>query len=464
MISTPAPKSTVAALPLTSSPANFTATRNACKLCAPLGACLALRGVEGCVPLLHGSQGCATYIRRYVISHFREPLDVASSNFAEATAVFGGGDNLRIAMENVVRQYRPQLIGIATTCLAETIGEDVSLLVRQIRAQAATPLPEIVHVSTPAYRGTHVDGFHATVRALVETLAEGGPGDGSVNLIPGIVSPADLRWLKSLMADFGLEVNLLVDYSDPLDGPVWTEYQRIPPGGTPLATIRRAGRARATIELAAAGQGPSAGQWLEQRFGVPRHELPLPVGVRSTDRLVDLLTRLSGREAPEQYQQQRGRLLDSYVDAHKYVSGRRAVVFGDQDLVLGLAGFLAEIGVAPVLCASGAESGRFAERLDALLDDSRLERAAAEAVDFEEIEEQAVQLSPDLLVGSSKGYRLARRLEKPLIRVGFPIHDRVDGARILHLGYGGAQQLFDRIANALIAGAQDASPVGYQYM
>ena len=52
----------------------------------------------------------------------------------------------------------------------------------------------------------------------------------------------------------------------------------------------------------------------------------------------------------------------------------------------------------------------------------------------------------------------------PLVRVGFPIHDRIDGPRLLHLGYRGAQQLFDRIVNALIEAAQDASPVGYSYM
>ena len=105
----------------------FVSTRNACRLCAPLGACLAFRGVEGAVPFLHGSQGCSTYIRRYMISHFKEPMDIACSNFGETTAIFGGKQNLRIGLENVVRQYKPQMIGIATTCLAETIGDDVSL-------------------------------------------------------------------------------------------------------------------------------------------------------------------------------------------------------------------------------------------------------------------------------------------------------------------------------------------------
>ena len=52
-----------------------------------------------------------------------------------------------------------------------------------------------------------------------------------------------------------------------------------------------------------------------------------------------------------------------------------------------------------------------------------------EGVDFAEIERQAEELKPDLVIGSSKGYGLARRMKIPLIRVGFPIHDRIDGPR-----------------------------------
>lgn len=54
------------------------------ELCAPAGCLTGLqKGIEGCVPLIHGSQGCATYIRRYMISHYKEPVDIASSNFSE---------------------------------------------------------------------------------------------------------------------------------------------------------------------------------------------------------------------------------------------------------------------------------------------------------------------------------------------------------------------------------------------
>ncbi len=103
----------------------YVSTTNACKLCKPLGACLAFRGMEGAVPFLHGSQGCATYMRRYIISHFREPMDIASSSLGEKQAVYGGGPNLKQGLGNVMNKYGAGLIGVATTCLTETIGDDV---------------------------------------------------------------------------------------------------------------------------------------------------------------------------------------------------------------------------------------------------------------------------------------------------------------------------------------------------
>jgi nitrogenase molybdenum-iron protein NifN len=87
-----------------------------------------------------------------------------------------------------------------------------------------------------------------------------------------------------------------------------------------------------------------------------------------------------------------------------------------------------------------------------------------EGLDFCEIEKLAEDLAPDFMVGHSKGYTLARKLGIPLIRVGFPIHDRFGGQRILHVAYRGTQSLLDRIVNAIIEQQQEASPVGYAYM
>jgi nitrogenase molybdenum-iron protein NifN len=84
--------------------------------------------------------------------------------------------------------------------------------------------------------------------------------------------------------------------------------------------------------------------------------------------------------------------------------------------------------------------------------------------DFATVAELAPDLRPDFLLGNSKGYSLARKLDIPLIRVGFPIHDRIGAQRLHTLGYRGAQELFDRIVNALLERKQEKSDVGYSYL
>ncbi len=449
---------------------DFVATRNACKMCTPLGACLAFVGIEGCLPLMHGSQGCSTYIRRYLISHFREPLDVASSNFGEQAAIFGGQTNLATALGNVIQGYRPQAIGIATTCLSETIGDDVAMFLHEFRteqaASGAAELPVLIHASTPSYAGSHHDGFIEAVRATVDALAEGGDREaGLVNVLPSNVSPADLRHLRQIVEDFGLEPILLPDYADRLDGPSWQEYRRIPDGGTPLAEVRRMGRAAATLELGTSAKPhATAGATLASKHSVPRHRLALPIGVRATDALFDVLQSVSGRETPQHHADERGRLVDSYVDAHKYVFGKRVVVYGDEDLVAAMAGLLAEVGMLPVLCASGGRSGTLADAIAAAAPQLSSAPTVLEGIDFEELTDAAAAADADLIVGHSKGYKLARQLDLPLVRVGLPIHDRFGAARLLHLGYRGTQQLFDRIVNTLLEVKQDTSEMGYTYI
>ena len=207
-------------------PAPYVSTTNACKLCTPLGACLAFRGVAGAVPFLHGSQGCATYMRRYIISHFREPMDIASSSLGEKHAIYGGGPNLKQGLQNVMCKYGPQLIGVATTCLTETIGDNVPMFVKEFwkeQQENGMDLPRIVTVSSPSYHGTHMEGFHRAVRALVDQLVEPTERNSNVNLLPGFVSPADIRHLKEILEDFGI------------NGIISTRYFRNPgrshPGG-----------------------------------------------------------------------------------------------------------------------------------------------------------------------------------------------------------------------------------------
>lgn len=442
---------------------------NACKLCTPLGACLAFKGVAGTVPFLHGSQGCATYIRRYLISHFREPMDIAASNFAEHSAIFGGREVLHTGLANVTRQYLPELIGIATTCLSETIGENMPALLHEYRQKiAAEPgQPALVHVSTPSYRGTHADGYYAAVRALVETLAEPAAPNGRtpITIFPGFVSAADLRHFREMLAAFKVPAVVAPDYSDTMDGSSWAEYQRIPAGGTPVSDFRGMSRSVGAIEcgrmLTRAGQ--TAATHLA-KLGVPIKRLGFPIGIRETDAFCAAVTELSGKPMPAELEAARGRLIDAMVDGHKYVFNQRAVVYGEEDFVIGLTSFLCEVGIKPVLCATGGRNKHFAEALRTAvpeLPENTIVRAGA---DFSEIETIAVETKPDVIVGHSKGYALSRRLNIPLLRCGFPIHDRLGGHRVLHVGYAGAINLYDALVNLILARKQESSSVGYSYL
>ena len=445
-----------------------TATQNACKLCNPLGACLAFRGIENCVPFLHGSQGCATYIRRYLISHYKEPIDIASSNFHEETAVFGGSHNLKIGLKNVSDQYKPDVIGVATTCLSETIGDDVPMILREYKKEFknCSPMPILIHASTPSYQGSHIDGFHAAVHASVKALAEKMPWQRLINLFPNMVSPADLRYLKEILEDFGVPYMMLPDYSQTMDGGPWGEYHRIPPGGTPASAIATAASAMASIEFGSTIEASkSAAGYLDVMFGVPAYHLPLPIGINGSDKFFSLLETLTGERRAEKYEDERRRLVDAYADGHKYVFDKRVIIYGEEDLVIGMTAFLREIGMVPVLCASGGKSGLLKQRIGELVPDmDELGIKVREGVDFVDIEDEAKILQPDFLIGNSKGYTMSRKNNIPLLRLGFPIHDRFGGQRMHHLGYRGTQELFDRIVNTVIEQRQNASSIGYTYM
>ncbi|MDR2501309.1 MAG: nitrogenase [Treponema sp.] len=462
---------------------NFTSTRNACKLCAPLGASLALRGIEGCIPLIHGSQGCSTYIRRYAISHFREPLDIGSSNFTESAAIFGGRENLFTALDNLTRSYKPQAIGITSTCLAETIGEDLPMYLKQYEAERsrggrnnACLEPVIFYASTPSYRGTHMDGFHEAVYAALSALAgEGaGPEKGApprINLISGLVSAEDIRELHRILRSFTgspdsrgpCPYTLFPDYSETLDGPSWETYQKLPQGGTRLDDIRGMGRAAGTLYLGRPS-GADAGRWLLDCRGVPLVNAELPIGIENCDSFFASLSELWGREIPETWAKERGRLVDAYIDGHKYVNGKRAVIYGEEDFAAALASFLDEIGVVPVIAATGAENSGFRARLGQAPRNTKEKMEIMEDADFAGMLEKAKFLKPDFVMGHSKGLYLARNLGVPLVRCGFPIHDRIGGQRILHLGYRGTLNLFDLICNALMEETQARHENGYTYL
>ncbi|HSD57051.1 MAG TPA: nitrogenase component 1, partial [Methanotrichaceae archaeon] len=276
-----------------------TATVNPCSMCMPMGSVFVFRGIEGCMPLFHGSQGCSTYMRLYLAHHFREPVDIASSALSEKGAVYGGAANLLQGLKNVIAGYGPKAVGIATTCLAETIGDDVPQIIREFCREPEAKDVTIFNVSTPSYKASHEAGYRAALKAVVQSLAKRSEPNGKINLLLGsIVLPSDVRYLKRLLGDWGQGYILLPDISESFDAPLSPDFPRIPAGGTSLGEIRDTGNSVATVTIGAWTEDRGAGDYLQEEFDVPHFALPLPLGLESTDMFVGRLEELTGLALP----------------------------------------------------------------------------------------------------------------------------------------------------------------------
>jgi len=280
---------------------------NPCHMCMPMGAILPFQGIEGAMVMIHGSQGCSTYMRRHIAEHYNEPIDVGSSSLNEKGTIYGGESNLIRGLDNLMRLYEPKLIGVLSTCLAETIGEDIGRISENyLQARQLQHFP-LVPVSTPGYGGSHSEGYFLAIREIIAGLAREGPKHHKVNLIVPNLSPADLREIKRLFALMQVDYILCPDFSETLDMPFKRPYQKIAAGGTRLNDIASMGGAKATIQMGLTVEEKlSPGRYLEEKFGVPLYNLPVPMGLQAVDRLMALLEELGAHSLPASLQLEGG--------------------------------------------------------------------------------------------------------------------------------------------------------------
>lgn len=432
-------------------------TVNPCKMCMPMGVATALYGIKNCMTILHGSQGCSTYIRRHMATHYNEPVDVASSSLTEEGTVYGGENNLIKGLENLIKLYNPEVIGIGTTCLAETIGEDVKRLSKIFYEKHPESSVKLIPVQSPGYGGTQYGGYFTALRAVVENVEMNADSNGKVNVVTGPISNADTRHLKEILDDFNIDYILLPDISENLDGVHSKKYNRLPSNGTSIEEIKFMAGAKATIEFTTfIKEEYSVGSYLEGAFGVQNYRINIPRGLRDTDKFLKVLSEISGNPIPEKYKKQRGRYLDAMIDSHKYNAEARIAIFGEPDFVYSCARLAIENGSVPMLiatadvCAGLEKSLR--EEVDELSNRLFAEKCAIlDEADFKIIENYVLEANVNVMLGNSDGRRIEEKHKVPLVRAAFPIHDRVGGQRILSIGYEGSLNLSDQIANIMLA-------------
>jgi nitrogenase molybdenum-iron protein beta chain len=435
-------------------------TVNPAKACQPLGAVFAAVGFESTLPFVHGSQGCVAYYRSHFSRHFKEPASCVSSSMTEDAAVFGGLNNMIDGLANAYNMYKPKMIAVSTTCMAEVIGDDLNAYIKSSKEKGSVPESfDVPFAHTPAFVGSHITGYDNTLKGILEHFWDGKAGtvpalertpNGSINFIGGFdgYTVGNLREIKRLFDLMSIDYTILADNSDVWDTPADGEF-RMYDGGTTLEQAANALHATATVSM----QEYCTEKTLKMiaEHGQEVVALNHPVGIAGTDKFLMEVARMSGKSIPEAIAKERGRLVDAIADSNAHIHGKKFAVYGDPDLCMGLTTFLMELGAEPVHVLSTNGTKDWAEKMQTLFDSSPFGKGchAYAGKDLWHMRSLLFTEPVDFLIGNTYGKYLERDTGTPLIRIGFPIFDRHHHHRYPVWGYQGAMNVLVTILDKI---------------
>ena len=421
------------------------AATNPLKMSQPLGAALAFLGVDRSMPLFHGSQGCTAFGLVLLVRHFREAIPLQTTAMDQVSTILGGYDNLEQALRNIHERNAPALIGVATTGVTETKGEDMGgqySLFRQ-RNPALADL-KLVFANTPDFSGGFEDGFGKAVTGIIEEVVQPSATTvkGQVNVLAGChLTPGDIEELRDLIEGFGLTPIFLPDLSLSMSGRQPPDFTATSLGGVTVEQIAAMGASEATLVV---GEHMRiSGAALELKTDVRSIFFDRLTGLEASDRLIRTLSDLSGRPVPARVRRQREALVDAMLDGHFFFSRKRIAVALEPDLLFAVTAFLGEMGAEVIAAVSPTQT--------AVLE--KLKAATVMVGDHSDVETLA--RDADLIVSNSHGRQGAARIGVPLHRMGLPMFDRLGAGLKVSVGYRGTRELLCEIGNLFLSREMD---------
>jgi nitrogenase molybdenum-iron protein alpha/beta subunit len=158
-------------------------------------------------------------------------------------------------------------------------------------------------------------------------------------------------------------------------------------------------------------------------------------GLRDTDRLMEMLSEVSGRPMHQRYERQRKILIDGMRDAHFFYGKKKVCLALEPDLALQASRWLDEMGarvelaMIPTLAASA-------------------DLIRARNVGIGDL--FSIRGSFDLLISNSHGSDTALRLKAPLYQTGFPVFKVLGAASRVTIGYRGTLAMIHEVGNLLM--------------
>jgi nitrogenase molybdenum-iron protein beta chain len=440
-------------------------TVNPAKACQPLGSVLCALGFEKTMPYVHGSQGCVAYFRTYFNRHFKEPISCVSDSMTEDAAVFGGQKNMIAGLENARALYKPDMIAVSTTCMAEVIGDDLNAFIGNAKKAGAVPDEyPTPFAHTPSFVGSHTTGwdnmFEGILRYFTLNYMEDKEvgSNGKINIVPGFETYlGNYRVIRRMLEEMDVDYSMLSDPTEVLDTPADGEF-RMYSGGTTLDEVKDAPNAIDTICLQP-WQSVKTMKYIKNNMNQPASNINIPMGLEWTDEFLMKVSELTGKPIPQSLATERGRLVDMMTDSHAWLHGKKFALWGDADFVMGMTKFLLELGAEPTHILCNHANKRWKKAVDKMLADSPYGTNCEVHVskDLWHLRSLVFTNKPDFMIGNSYGKFIQRdtlhkgkEFEVPLIRIGFPIFDRHHMHRDTTLGYEGAIYMLKMLVNTIL--------------
>ncbi|MCH4549251.1 nitrogenase iron-molybdenum cofactor biosynthesis protein NifN [Rhizobium changzhiense] len=417
---------------------------NPLKSSQPLGAAFAFLGVDGAIPLLHGSQGCTSFALALLVRHFNEAIPLQTTAMNEAAIIVGGADRLEEAILSLKARSRPRLIGICTTASVEARDEDVAGDVENIKRRRAIELvgTEVIVANTPDFDGAIEEGWSKAVTAVIEAIARPDKqyrNPRKIAILPGWnLTVADIEHLRETAVSFGLDPVILPDVSGALDGSIPEEWTPTTYGGTKVEEIRDLGATMQCIAIGEHMRRPA--EALQRLTGVPYVLFRSLTGLENVDRFIRVLAAMSRKQTPLNVRRNRMQLQDAMLDGHFHMAGKKIAIASEPDQLFQLSDFFTAMGaeIAAAVTTTGTSKA--------------LEMVPAKTVKVGDLSDlESLAATADLIVTHSHGRETAKRLGIPLMRLGLPMFDRVGSQHKLTILYRGTRDVIFDLANIIQA-------------
>lgn len=414
------------------------------KVGQPLGAALAFLGMEKAMPLMHAAQGCSAFAKVFLIQHFHEPIPMQSTAMDPISTVMGSDDNLTQAFINICQKNQPKLIGLLTSGLTEAQGCDIERSVRLFKENNPKfKSTSIVPVNTPDFYGSLETGYSSAIEAmikhLVPTKVPSSVRRKRINILAShMLTPGDVEVLKTYIEAFGLLPIVIPDLSLSLDGHLAEyDFTALSQGGATVEQIKTVGQGLATIVIG--GSLERAATMLSQQTQIQTESFAHLHTLEAVDRLVKLLSSLSGRKVPASISRARGQMCDALIDTHPQLGGKKAAFAMEADH----------------LTAFGALCKSANIQISAMVAPCNQRQLAALPIDqvqigdLSDLHQLAEQENVDLLLANSHASSIAKQMNIPLLRVGIPVHDQFGCFSKSFIGYAGIRDALFELANLL---------------